>query len=276
MDGPRPNVKAQKQNGEGRLDEPVDRKIAFAGHVLPFLVWVAFILVFQCAESIGRPFPRSWAAPAYAVKSALCAILLLGFRPWRFYKGVPLGKSAVLTGLLGGVLVTALWIFPETSWAFRHFQGGAIAYNEWAILPPGAFPSYFVPETFPALPAGHPSLAYSPAEAGWFLTMAKLVGSAFVIATAEEYFFRGFLYRWLRKGRFWEIPVSVYDAATFWGVVLVFGMEHDRWLAGMIAGAVYGWIVLKTGRILPAVIAHMTTNLLLGLYVIFFARYGFW
>lgn len=252
------------------------RRSAYAGHVFPFALWIAFIGAFQFAEVLGAPFPRHWLAPAYALKSVLCAALLICFRPWRLYSCDSHKGNGLLLGLFGGIAVAILWIAPELPWVFRHVRWFSVAYHEWAILPPGVVPSYFVPETFPALPVSHPSLAYSPAEAGWPLTIAKLIGSAFVISAAEEYFFRGFLYRWLRKGRFWEIPVSTYDAATFWGVVLVFGLEHDRWLAGMVAGAVYGWIVLKTGRILPAIIAHATTNLLLGLYVIHSGQYGFW
>ena len=44
----------------------------------------------------------------------------------------------------------------------------------------------------------------------------------------------------------------------------------------MMAGAVYGWIVLRTGRIGPAIVAHATTNLALGIYVILSRQYGFW
>lgn len=252
------------------------RRSAYLGHVLPFALWIAFILVFQAADALGLPLPRSWAAPAYAVKSFLCAVLLFVFRPWRFDRDVPLRGRGIGIGILAGIVVAVLWIVPELPWVFDHHRWFSSAYHEWAILPPGAYPSYFRPDLFPALPGGHPSLAYSPAEAGWGLTIAKLLGSAFVIAAAEEYFFRGFLYRWFRKGAFWEIPVAVYDAAAFWGVVVVFGLEHDRWLAGMMAGAVYGWVALKTGRILPAVLAHMTTNLLLGLHVVFSGQYGFW
>ena len=148
----------------------------------------------------------------------------------------------------------------------------------WALtlMPPADWPSYFRPDIFPALPAGHSSLAYSPAECGWPLTIAKLIGSAFVISAAEEWFFRGFLYRWLRKGDFLSVDPARYDAQAFWLVVLVFGLEHDRWLAGMMAGVVYGWLVLRTGRIGPAIVAHATTNLALGVYVILSRQYGFW
>ena len=143
-------------------------------------------------------------------------------------------------------------------------------------MPPGDGPSYFRPDIFPLLPERHASLSYAPEVCGWALTIAKLLGSAFVISAAEEWFFRGFLYRWLRKGDFLTVDPARYDAQAFWTVVVLFGLEHDRWLAGMAAGAVYGWLVLKTGRIDPAIVAHATTNLALGLYVVLSRQYGFW
>jgi len=129
---------------------------------------------------------------------------------------------------------------------------------------------------FPALPFNHLSLAYSPAEAGWGLVALKLLGSAGVIAVIEEYFFRGFLYRWIRGTRLAVAAPIAFDAAAFWPVVVLFSLEHDRWLAGLAAGIVYGGLTVRTGRIAPAVVAHVTTNLLLGLYVIMSGQYGFW
>ncbi len=262
---------------------------AVAAHIAPYLLWIAPLALFAVADAIGAPVPHGWLAPVYAAKSLLCALLIVWLKPWRYYApgGASVespasnrqtdGKSRGLAiGVSAGLAVAVLWIFPETPWLFERAPGFVSFYNRWLIMSPGDWPSYFRPDIFPALPSNHPSLSYAPEVCGWPLTIAKLIGSAFVISAAEEWFFRSFLYRWLRKGDFLSVDPARYDAQAFWLVVLVFGLEHDRWLAGMMAGAVYGWIVLRTGRIGPAIVAHATTNLALGIYVILSRQYGFW
>lgn len=247
---------------------------AARAHWLPFAVWLAGILLLQMPGIFGATVPRDLAPLVYAIKSLLCAGLLLGFKPWRCYRRVC--ASDWLPSLAAGLLVTALWVIPETPWMGRWWPAFQTFYHRWLILPPGRFPAYFDPAVFPALPFNHPSLAFSPAETGWPLTIVKLAGSAFVIAVIEEYFFRGFLYRWLRERDFLRVNLAHYDRHAFWIVVLVFGLEHDRWLAGMAAGAVYGWLAVRRGRLAPPIIAHVTTNLALGMYVILSDQYGFW
>ena len=97
------------------------------------------------------------------------------------------------------------------------------------------------------------------AESDIALKIARLLGSAFVISVAEEMFFR----RWLMR------------FAGFWWMVALFAVEHDRWLVGAIAGMMYGWLAIRKG-LLSAMIAHVTTNLLLGLYVLETGRWQLW
>ena len=155
------------------------------GHWVPFAVWVGVILLLQVAALVWT-LPR-WIYPvSYAAKSLVCAALLLYFRPWRGQPGLRATDWAL--GLLAGVLVAVLWILPETPWAGRLWPGLQAFYYRWLVFPPGRFPSYLDPAIFPELPYNHPSLAYSPAEAGWVLAVLKLLGSAGVIAVIEEYF----------------------------------------------------------------------------------------
>ena len=97
------------------------------------------------------------------------------------------------------------------------------------------------------------------AEAGAALIALRLVGSAFVISVAEELFFR----KWL------------IGFAGFGWTVALFAVEHDRWLVGAAAGVVYGLLYVRRG-LLAAVVAHATTNLALGLWVLATGQWRFW
>ena len=94
---------------------------------------------------------------------------------------------------------------------------------------------------------------------GAALLAVRLFGSAFVISVAEELFFR----KWL------------VGFAGFWWMVALFAVEHDRWLVGAVAGVVYGLLYLRRG-LGAAIMAHVTTNLVLGLWVIGSGQWQFW
>jgi len=249
-----------------------DRRM-FMGHVAPFAVWVGVLFLLQGLEWVHL-CPRALYPWSYAAKSVICAGLFLWLRPWRMYPVLKL--SNVPLALLAGLIVAIAWILPETPWFGRVAPGVQVFYHRWCIMMPGCFPDYYIPDIFPALPHGHVSLAFSPTEAGWGLTVMKVIGSAGVIAIIEEFFFRGFFCRWLRSAKFWTVPLASFDLQAFWVVVAVFGLEHDRWLAGMFAGMVYGWLALRTGDLWAAALSHGLTNLLLAVYVIVSGQYGFW
>ena len=97
------------------------------------------------------------------------------------------------------------------------------------------------------------------AEAGTLMIVGRLLGSAFVISMAEELFFR----KWL------------IGFAGFWPMVALFAVEHDRWLVAAICGVAYGWLYLRKG-LGAACVAHVTTNLVLGLWVLMTGQWQFW
>ena len=97
------------------------------------------------------------------------------------------------------------------------------------------------------------------AEASAAMIAIRLIGSAFVISVAEELFFR----KWL------------IGFAGFWWMVALFAIEHDRWLVGAICGIAYGVLYLRRG-LGAACVAHVTTNLVLGLWVLMTGQWQFW
>ena len=97
------------------------------------------------------------------------------------------------------------------------------------------------------------------AEASAVMIAIRLIGSAFVISVAEELFFR----KWL------------IGFAGFWPMVALFAVEHDRWLVAAICGVAYGWLYLRRG-LGAAIVAHVTTNLVLGIWVLKTGQWQFW
>jgi hypothetical protein len=160
-----------------------------------------------------------------------------------------------------GFGVWGLWTFFESSWcpvALSDF------YVKWAVRPLGE------PRAVVTV------ILYAPEICGWPLALVRLAGSALVISVIEEFFWRGFLYRWMLGGDFIRVDAGRFDFGRFLLVAVVFGFEHNEWLAGVAAGLAYGWLYVKTRDIWAAVAAHAVTNLALGLYVLKTGAWQFW
>ena len=212
--------------------------------VLPFATWIGLQTILPAT------------AGAYAARTAATAavglICLALANKGKVFKGFKAFKALII-GLVAGLVVFALWIWPDSfSW-----------YRTWLCWPIGSPPA--------------PSAAapYDPAVCGWTLTIVKLIGSAFVIAPVEEVFFRSFLYRWLQNRDFTAVPLSRFDLSAFLWMVFLFTLEHDRPLAAAMAGGVYGLLAIRWG-LGSAIVAHVVTNLALGLHVIYHGAWAFW
>lgn len=82
---------------------------------------------------------------------------------------------------------------------------------------------------------------------------ARIFGAIVLTPLVEEAFFRGYVQpRLIRAG----LPplLAVAMAAT------LFGLLHDRWLAGFLAGVAFGLVALRRGRLADAIAAHAAAN----------------
>jgi len=110
--------------------------------------------------------------------------------------------------------------------------------------------------------------------AGWILM--RLIGFAVVVPVLEELAFRGGLYRVVAG---WIAPVAGPGAAACAAFVLTslaFGAMHSDMLAGTLAGAGFAVLVLRTGRVGDAIIAHAVTNFLLAMTAMATGHWSFW
>lgn len=146
------------------------------------------------------------------------------------------------------------------SWSWDTVAVGLIVYVIWMALEP-------IPKSHEAMTLIPDSLArMSKFWAGAWL-VGRAIGSVVVIPVAEELAFRGFLTRRLISRDFQDVPEGQFTWASFLVSSLVFGLLHQRWFAGTIAGLAYALIYYRRGKLVDAVVAHAVTNLSITVYV---------
>lgn len=145
---------------------------------------------------------------------------------------------------------------------------GGVVYVVWVALEPS-------PDAA-ELEAAHRALAGlgSVGLASW--VTLRLLGSVLVAPTVEELAFRGFLLPRLVSRDFLDVSPRQLTVISVVVSSLAFGLLHDRWLAGSLAGFAFALARSHRGRLGDAVMAHATTNLLLALDVLLRDNWHYW
>jgi len=113
--------------------------------------------------------------------------------------------------------------------------------------------------------------------AAWFYVVVRIAGSSIVVPPIEEVFYRSFLYRYLVRTNFGAMALGQFHALSFLVTSGVFGLMHpDRWLAGILCGLAFQWLVIRKNRLGDAMTAHAITNFLLGIWVVWKGAWNFW
>jgi CAAX prenyl protease-like protein len=110
----------------------------------------------------------------------------------------------------------------------------------------------------------------------WLMIVTRILGSTLVVPPLEEAFYRSFLYRYIAKPDFLSVPLNRFLPLPFLVTAAVFGISHSQWLAGILCGMAYQWLVLRKNRLGDAMTAHAITNFLLGVWVAWQGAWQFW
>lgn len=118
--------------------------------------------------------------------------------------------------------------------------------------------------------------ASSPAARVTWISF-RVLAAAVTVPIAEELAFRGFLLRRLISADFESVPFSRFTWFSLLASSALFGALHGgHWFAGILAGLLYAFTMIRCGRIGEAVAAHATTNALLAVYVLAFSQWSLW
>ncbi len=239
-------------------------------HVLPFAVFMAFMLVLPLVESmIGWDHPDApwWRQdPAHFIYplQTLTVLGMIGYfrRSYTFNWSCKWSLAAIPAGAIG----IFLWLLPTMAYDFLGLTGKTTGLMSW--LGVHARTSGFDPSGFD-----------NPA-AWWTVVLLRFLRAVVVVSLAEEILWRGFLMRFVHdpEGDCWRQPFGRASWKSYLIVTGLFMLAHAPVdYAGAFAYGSLTWLLCVWSKNLGAcVIMHAVANLLMGLYIMATGKYGLW
>lgn len=211
--------------------------------VVPFAAYMAFSVVAMLLERAGLGAEQlRWLYPVKV--GTVLAILLWYRRQYVELLSGGLGARAAGWAVVVGVVVLVLWVSLDAGWMQIGTSAG------------------FDPRT--------------NGQVDWLLVACRIAGAALVVPVMEELFWRSFLMRWIEAPAFLALSPRAVGVRGFVVSVLLFGSEHNLWFAGVVAGAAYSWLYIRSQNLWQPILAHAVTNGLLGAWIMFTGQWSYW
>ncbi len=220
--------------------------------IIPFAVFMLFIGLQQVLEWTVM---KGWLELTsrqmlylYPIKALLVAGLLIFF--WRKYTELHFNDFKNLrhtvASILLGLLVFVLWV--NMDWGIATF-GESQGFDPFLI---------------------------DDVTTRNIMIFSRLFGAALVVPIMEELFWRSFMLRYIITADFMTIRIGTYTLTSFLICAVLFGLEHNLFLAGIMAGVAYSVLLYWSKSIYQCILAHAVTNLVLGIYVLKTGYWQFW
>jgi len=103
-----------------------------------------------------------------------------------------------------------------------------------------------------------------------------VAGAVVTVPIAEELFFRGYLLRKLVSVDFESVDPRHFTWMSFLLSSILFGLLHQNWIGGILAGLAFAMVQYRRGRLTDAIVAHSACNALVAAYVIATSSWGLW
>jgi exosortase E/protease (VPEID-CTERM system) len=215
-----------------------------------------------------RPEEASTPNPTAAYLLPFLGILAAGMISRATSGGFETGYALRL--LFAGAALAFLWRpLARLDWRFgwTGIAAGAAVFALWV----GAAHFLLARQGMPAPLAGMSASGRDLWIAGRGLT------GVLAAPIAEELAYRGYLMRRLLGADFESVPFRSVGWVPLLVTAVAFGVLHGAfWLPGILAGGVYGLVLVRSGRMGEAVAAHVTTNLLIAVAVLAAGQWQLW
>lgn len=161
----------------------------------------------------------------------------------------------------------------EFGFSFFAFAAGILGFILWI-----AFTEYMPFKIFHPPPAEYTPFRINKAVS-LLLIFFRIGGSFLIVPVFEELFMRSFIIRWLiNSDDFKSVPMGKFTPFSFTGSIILFVLGHRfwEWPGAIATGVLFTLILYRRRKIFDCIIAHATTNLCLGIYVLYTGKFGYW
>ena len=216
--------------------------------IVPFIIYISFIAILELLTFFNIPISPEVKNYLYPVKIILVISSIIVFRKsYTELKWKELLKiTNTMLSLSVGIIVIIFWINLDMS-------------------------PFVIGKITPFNPSVHPAVISSS-----MMLLIRAVGAVLVVPIIEELFWRSFLCRYLINHNFTTVTHGKFTLFSFLVTSVLFGLEHNLWFAGIIAGVAYNFIYLKTKSVTQCIFTHAISNFTLAAYVIYGGHWKFW
>jgi CAAX protease family protein len=210
--------------------------------VLPFVVFMVMLAVQPLFE--GRVDTR-WIVAARGVLVGAALLLL-----WRSY--VELWSCSrpragdVLLAIAAGFAVFVAWIGFDSGWGVMGTVG----------------------------PGFDPRRADGSLDP--LLTALRIFGLVLAVPVMEELFWRSYVMRRIDAADFLARNPRDATALAFGLSCALFASEHAHWFAGLVAGAAYAALYMRSRNLWVPILSHATTNGILAAWILATGNWHLW
>jgi len=220
--------------------------------MLPYIgPFLTFLLLIQIPAAF--PGTYSWSYPL--------VVVLTGTVAWRLLRGRHLiqPNARVLPGMLVGVVGVVLWIW---------LSGLGLEEKLLSLLPAWLQP--------PGRVAFNPLVSFPDPFSRLLFVAVRLLGLVILVPLIEEIFWRGFLLRFAISRDWGSRPIGEFTPGSFLVVTILFALAHPEWLAAAAYCALLNGFLYWRKNLWECIVAHATSNLILGIYVLITGTWELW
>lgn len=269
-------------NPSDHLDEPR----AFSAYAVPFIVFMILLALIQGAEGFlawDHPDAPWWRRDVtqwgYPLQTLVCLVLILRVRRLINWGITPRGVGL---GALAGVAGIGLWLLPMGIYLY----GTTESAGSMGSVVDGQGGAWTFPAWTEYLGLDGREKGFNPgkvfAEYGglwWGAMILRFVRAVIVVACVEEFFWRGFLMRYVINPDRWpRVAMGAGSRMAFWVSTLGFTLIHAPvdYVAAFLYGSLTYVVYVRTRSLGACVVMHGVANLILGIVAVSYQRYGLW